>query len=684
MKKLLEHIKKQQEARAEEQAKLEAQKQKNILEAKRILEMEEQAIRDRKEKKKEAAEEKRKKHAIEQWDQKISEGLKLIQEQLTEQREKTSTLNTLLEKEQERRKEILETQRKKKTALRIAKNLKEKVEKDKREIINKLLEKRTPVPEILPWRKWVDIPTNKAIFLVDKVLAEELFYDDRDEVLRKRTRGKNKPPPPWTPNSISGLRVWMDADYGSSITLNGSKVTQWASRVDDPDKPNTNWGGRQSNLSNAPSYTFHNSGKRTIQFNDDNSEYLNAGNSNVDSDGWRFNLDYPAFTFFLHGNMTDTSNNNTIFDVQHPRSEFSYESSDQSYNIYRSPYVFDTFVGKTGEQIWTFSNVQSPQHIPTYTLTRETTNVQILDTGSADLSVQTHTQYQDDVDFQINLSGTFTFEGVAYTSTFVNSNGFITLGAAHAAGGEFINASLDDSDTDVVIAPWWDDLVVDTDKVQAHYFASSKYWIFQWHGRRYAHPTGSLDPRTSVKMQAVVYMDDHTSKPGTVEFRYGEANVTGTVSTNASIGVKGVTNIFNTSSVNNNYMNWRDFLANTNRPDGLTTLNTVAESWPATQDVPYYFRFSPTIQEDKHKTKIFSDGELIASGFRTQPVILNDYYTTNKNQTIGIQFNLADGFEGNMNEIVVYNRILTDDERAKVETYLADKWGTTVATRSVG
>jgi len=32
--------------------------------------------------------------------------------------------------------------------------------------------------------------------------------------------------------------------------------------------------------------------------------------------------------------------------------------------------------------------------------------------------------------------------------------------------------------------------------------------------------------------------------------------------------------------------------------------------------------------------------------------------------------------------MIVYDRILTADERAKVETYLADKWGTTVATSS--
>jgi len=718
MKKLLEHIKKQQEARAEEQAKLEAQKQKNILEAERVYKLEEQRIKEREQKEKEVATAKRKKLQEDAWNKKINEGMALVENKIKKEIDNNQNLSSILKDEEARQAVILEREKKRQVRLRISREAKAREEKERKNKITQLLKTRETMeevyPDVLSWESWNENPINKQIFLLDKDLAEDLYYDDREYAARyKRTKGSKKKQPTtitaFAPSDLSGLNVWMDADFASSITLDGDNVIQWESRIHDVDMwadmggpdpegnvPAKPFWGAQTAVSNAPSYVDHPSGKKTIQFDENNNERLDLGISTSDGtsndEGWDWydgiqggSGKYPAFTMFFHGNMASNTMN-YLLDIRHPRSLFYYASGDNTINIFRDGTHAATASISTGEQLWTFSNVESPKFITSYTLTAEATNPGMLSTASADLTLQTLSNGNDDINSsQINLSGSFTFNGTIYSTSFMNSNGFMTLGSAFI-GSSHNNTQLDDQNTNVVLAPWWDDLVVESDGAQAHYFANDKYWIFQWHCRRYG------TDGVKIRMQAVIYLDNHSTQPGTVEFRYNEIeNTTFNADTDASVGVKGDTSAL--TADNPTYIHWRDFALDSNKyASGLQTSHNTENYWPANTSPtygpggPYYYKFSPTVQEEKHKTKIFVDGLEGSSNFCTEVVDLGNYFTEHREQVLGgrYDYSATNAFGGTMNEIIVYDRILTDDERAKVETYLADKWGTTVATRSVG
>ena len=74
--------------------------------------------------------------------------------------------------------------------------------------------------------------------------------------------------PPFAPNSISSLRLWLDATNTSSLTLSGSNVTQWNDLAG-----NTNL----SNTANYPTYSATGlNGKPTLNFagNNASAQYL--------------------------------------------------------------------------------------------------------------------------------------------------------------------------------------------------------------------------------------------------------------------------------------------------------------------------------------------------------------------------------------------------------------------------
>jgi hypothetical protein len=87
----------------------------------------------------------------------------------------------------------------------------------------------------------------------------------------------------WTPARISGLSVWLDAMDTSTVTLNGSRVTQWS------DKSGNNRNLSQGTLANAPNYTSVNS-RQMIDFVRANKTFLlNASISQI----------YTNFTLYL-------------------------------------------------------------------------------------------------------------------------------------------------------------------------------------------------------------------------------------------------------------------------------------------------------------------------------------------------------------------------------------------------
>ena len=715
MKKLLEHLKKQQEARAKELAKIEERKKKNILEAEKVYKLEEQEIKDRKRKKLEAIKAKRKKLQEEEWDKKIKKGLDLADKKINEDKRKDTSVISIFRKEEQKQIAILEEEKRRQVRLRLSRERKAKENKERVDNINNLLASRVPAPEVLPWKKWIDNPANKEIYLFDPQQAENLFLDDnydakQNQKTYKRGKGIKARPVavPVVPTDIEGLKVWLDADNAADITIgyspaSGDYISQWKSKVDDPDNNNFNWGLVQSVTNYMPRYDDHPSGRKTIHFNPYYTEHFDAADAGTypDDDGWHWptdiygpgKVDYPAYTVFVHGSLEDTASGHYLFDVESPRSALISAGTHGS-AIYREGYVAEA-PAKTGEQLWTFSNVEAPKHVPTYTLELMPYKHPITPKPPPWTSITLIADLMDDVNSPlVTLGGTFTFDGVSYTQFAANSNGFITLGADYSnLGQSYNNSRLDDPDSDVIIAPWWDDLIVDFYDVTYNIYIVPWATVIFFDSERYS--TG----RNS-HFEIILYWDNHPTLPGTIEFVYPNYEswfdrwdrAQSDSNSSYSIGVKGVTNIL-PGTANVNHHNWRSFANNTNAYGNLRTDLQPLGQWPGYHlndinpagtegDKEFYYRFSPTVQTDEHKSKIFSDGELVASAYSTKAVDLQNQYTANKNQKVGSRHGATNGHQGNINEMIVYDRILTADERAKVETYLAEKWGTTVATSS--
>jgi hypothetical protein len=74
----------------------------------------------------------------------------------------------------------------------------------------------------------------------------------------------------WTPAQLSGLALWLDAADASTITLNGSTVSQWN------DKSGNNRNASQTIAANQPTRTLNGLGGRTVLTFDGVNDFLNA------------------------------------------------------------------------------------------------------------------------------------------------------------------------------------------------------------------------------------------------------------------------------------------------------------------------------------------------------------------------------------------------------------------------
>jgi hypothetical protein len=94
-------------------------------------------------------------------------------------------------------------------------------------------------------------------------------------LLRPRASGFN-------PKSISGLKLWLDATDSSTLTLNGSAVSEWR------DKSGNDFHFSQGTSNNQPAYNATINGKAAISFDgtNDGLDRVNVTNSSVaDSTG---------------------------------------------------------------------------------------------------------------------------------------------------------------------------------------------------------------------------------------------------------------------------------------------------------------------------------------------------------------------------------------------------------------
>jgi len=89
-------------------------------------------------------------------------------------------------------------------------------------------------------------------------------------LLRPRASGFN-------PKSISGLKLWLDATDSSTLTLNGSAVSEWR------DKSGNGFHFSQGTSNNQPTYTATINGKAAIAFDgtNDGLDRINVTNSSV-------------------------------------------------------------------------------------------------------------------------------------------------------------------------------------------------------------------------------------------------------------------------------------------------------------------------------------------------------------------------------------------------------------------
>ena len=109
----------------------------------------------------------------------------------------------------------------------------------------------------------------RSSFLIEKIILED--FDEGKLVLSGSqipsglniTIG-NASSGAWTPSSLSSLNLWLDADDASTITLNGSTVSQWR------DKSGQARHASESNASLQPVYTISGlNSKPVVTFNQD-------------------------------------------------------------------------------------------------------------------------------------------------------------------------------------------------------------------------------------------------------------------------------------------------------------------------------------------------------------------------------------------------------------------------------
>jgi hypothetical protein len=88
-----------------------------------------------------------------------------------------------------------------------------------------------------------------------------------NRLLRPRASG-------FSPKQISGLQLWLDANNSSSITLNGSNVSEWR------DSSGSGIAYSQSTAAYQPAYsTGYRNGKNAIRMGQGSTTYLQSGGS---------------------------------------------------------------------------------------------------------------------------------------------------------------------------------------------------------------------------------------------------------------------------------------------------------------------------------------------------------------------------------------------------------------------
>jgi len=104
----------------------------------------------------------------------------------------------------------------------------------------------------------------------------------------------------FAPSQISGLSLWLDAADASSITLNGSTVSQWK------DKSSNGFSFTQSTSGNQPSYISNaQNSNNLIRFSSASSQYLGGSTSEL--------LGSNSITAYAVFKYTDTTSGGYIF-----------------------------------------------------------------------------------------------------------------------------------------------------------------------------------------------------------------------------------------------------------------------------------------------------------------------------------------------------------------------------------
>lgn len=172
----------------------------------------------------------------------------------------------------------------------------------------------------------------------------------------------------------------------------------------------------------------------------------------------------------------------------------------------------------------------------------------------------------------VAIGFTFTLDGVDYTTCALSPRGFVRLAGTIDSGD---NTALFAASTNVVLAPWWDDMeTANTVGYVKHETQGSAPWrrfVVEW----YVNLDASYDATNyrRAKMQAVLYETSNR-----VEYRYGAIESGGSPAnvSDASIGLKG-----DTSGDADNFL---DFATNDRDLGGSQTTTTADldhADWPA-------------------------------------------------------------------------------------------------------
>jgi len=157
----------------------------------------------------------------------------------------------------------------------------------------------------------------------------------------------------------------------------------------------------------------------------------------------------------------------------------------------------------------------------------------------------------------ISIGFEFRLDGVSYTTIAVFAYGFARLAGTESSAN---NSNLFASNTNVIIAPWWDDMKTAEStgyvKTETQGSAPWRRFIIEW--RCYSYSGNTAANNDLLNFQAVLY--ETTDR---IEFRYAPSVRTGSPTLmDASAGVKGVTSGFKAYALTG-INNWREIYSDT-------------------------------------------------------------------------------------------------------------------------